>query len=501
MAGRKKKEDENVFSDLFVRGKISYTEDRDALRAYAKAGESKVLEYKVIRAPDLVATGTRDYMSASKMVNGQPDAHKIQHLNMAAHGLTHVPLELTMAPPLLTLHLGFNNLTTINPRLFAMAFLSQLNLDSNDIVELPSSIGKCVSLRVLTAKNNKIQLLPSTFSFLTNLEELSLAHNELKALPICWGNLVSLKSLWLTCNVIEDMPVDRTVPLQEYDPVTGERKTVFSPGMGGLRSLEHLWFDSNRIEEIPPDFGKCTSLVYANFRRNQITEMLPESFRGLCSLQQLDMTHNLVKEVPVALYTLSSLHTLTLSNNKIKRMPVGIMAATTLTVLSLSNNPLESIPPELAIMTNLVHLHTANAAKDSLTQQHIPGGWSRMHSFSPLFPHIGEDHMSIRPPTGRPQTSASTMFPAHARSNPDAIRPPTSSAARFRPVEMWDGDVTSGSRPLTYMAPGGVLPKHRDVSYLPPALSIRAPTAPYSSARPNTVGGRFAGVYMDKSDL
>mmetsp|Transcript_25016 Transcript_25016/g.63124 ORF Transcript_25016/g.63124 Transcript_25016/m.63124 type:complete len:502 (-) Transcript_25016:54-1559(-) len=501
MTARKKKEDENVFSDLFVRGRISYTEDRDALRAYAKAGESKVLEYKVIRAPDLVATGTRDYLSASKMVNGQPDAHKIQHLNMAAHSLKHVPLELTMAPPLITLHLGFNHLTTINPRLFAMAFLAELNLDSNEIRELPSSIGKCVSLRVLTAKNNKIELLPATFSMLTALEELSLAHNELKALPICWGNLKSLKSLWLTCNLIEDIPVDRTVPLPDYDPVTGERKAVYSPGMGALRSLEHLWMDSNRIEEIPRDFGGCSSLVYANFRRNQIARLEPGSFSGLESLQHLVLTHNRIPEIPQVLYTLPSLHTLAIDNNKVKRMPVGILAATTLTVLDLSNNPLESIPPELAIMTSLLHLHTSNAAKDSETHQHIPNGWSRLHTFSPMFPLLEEDHVTIRPPTSRPDTSSSTMFPSHNRSNPDVLRPPTSSAARFRPVEFWDGDPTSGSRPQTYMAVGGNLPPRRDVSYRPPVLSVRAPTAPYSSARPYTSGGRFAGAYTDKSDM
>lgn len=81
-------------------------------------------------------------------------------MNMAGHNLKHVPLELTTGPPLVSLHLGYNLLQTLNPRLFAMAFLAQLNLDQNDLRELPSSIGNCVSLRVLTAKNNRCPQVP-----------------------------------------------------------------------------------------------------------------------------------------------------------------------------------------------------------------------------------------------------------------------------------------------------------------------------------------------------
>jgi hypothetical protein len=53
-------------------------------------------------------------------VTGKADAHKIRHINMAGHMIKNIPLELTNAPPLLTLHLGYNLLQTINPRLFAM---------------------------------------------------------------------------------------------------------------------------------------------------------------------------------------------------------------------------------------------------------------------------------------------------------------------------------------------------------------------------------------------
>lgn len=57
---------------------------------------------------------------ASEQVTGVADAHKIRHINMAGHMIKNIPLELTNAPPLLTLHLGYNLLQTINPRLFAM---------------------------------------------------------------------------------------------------------------------------------------------------------------------------------------------------------------------------------------------------------------------------------------------------------------------------------------------------------------------------------------------
>eukprot|EP00802_Teleaulax_amphioxeia_P019249 Tamp_19475.p2 GENE.Tamp_19475~~Tamp_19475.p2 ORF type:complete len:106 (+),score=3.65 Tamp_19475:788-1105(+) len=61
---------------------------------------------------------------------------------------------------------------------------------------------------------------------------------------------------------------------------------------------------------------------------------------------------------------------------------------------------------------------------------------------------------------------------------------PSSSASVFRPVDYWDGE--SDSRPMTVMAPGGVLPDRRATAYQPPPTSQKPPLAPFSSARPST---------------
>ena len=50
------------------------------------------------------------------------------------------------------------------------------------------------------------------------------------------------------------------------------------------------------------------------------------------------------------------------------------------------------------------------------------------------------------------------------------------------------------NRPMTVMAPGGVLPDRRAAAYQPPPASLKPPLAPFSSARPST-GSRSCRGY------
>lgn len=64
------------------------------------------------------------------------------------------------------------------------------------------------------------------------------------------------------------------------------------------------------------------------------------------------------------------------------------------------------------------------------------------------------------------------MYPDYDKSNPDVVRPKTKQGLRFRPVEYWDRDVESGSRPMSFMAPGGSLPAKISVKYTTPPVSL-----------------------------
>jgi hypothetical protein len=56
------------FSDLFVRGRISYKAEVDKLTTTANHAMAKVLSYRPVTAADLVATATTDFASAKKLV-------------------------------------------------------------------------------------------------------------------------------------------------------------------------------------------------------------------------------------------------------------------------------------------------------------------------------------------------------------------------------------------------------------------------------------------------
>jgi Leucine-rich repeat (LRR) protein len=218
---------------------------------------------------------------------------------------------------------------------------------------------------------------------------------------VCVRACVSIRCLWLSSNLIDYLPEDTTVQLLDYDPLTGDRKSLQSPGFGGLTSLEELWMESNRLEEIPPQFGRCISLRYINFRRNLI-EDIPREICGLTKLENFVLTHNRFKEFPPPLFNLPSMHTLTFDHNEIRDMPKGLLAATNLTCLNLSHNPIEAIPSEIGLMTNLVQLYTSNGGKTPSTGQHLPGGWMRLHTMSSCFPVLDDDCVTIHPPTSRP---------------------------------------------------------------------------------------------------
>lgn len=114
------------------------------------------------------------------------------------------------------------------------------------------------------------------------------------------------RCLWLSSNHIEDLPTDKTVMLLEYDPLTGERKSLYSAGIRGLTSLQELWIESNHLEELPPDIGELQSLRYCNLRRNLISQ-IPAEFSKLAKLEILVLTHNQFSQVMVVVMMAATL--------------------------------------------------------------------------------------------------------------------------------------------------------------------------------------------------
>ncbi|KAJ1470716.1 hypothetical protein T484DRAFT_3586035 [Baffinella frigidus] len=505
---------------MFKRGVRGWVSSTIQLQDKLATLDVRVTEYEPITAADLKATRTKDWESARKKVfkakggrGGEAGGSGIiPYLNFASKQLTSIPLELTNMLPVECLHMGYNQLFTINPNFFRLPVLTELNMDQNELKEIPAAFAFLTNLKILSLKNNKLERISYQFCGIESLEELALSCNFLEALPKFWGKLHNLKYLWLSNNKLRELPVDEMAKLLDYDPKTGERIISFSKGIGGLTSLEELWIDGNDIQDIPKDIGELSSLRYINLRGNSI-RTFPDEIKDLVSLQHLVATKNEISSLPKALCLLPKLHTLNLAGNRIEEFPKYVVDATALTSLDLSNNPLKEVPSLIALLPKLVDFRTNNSGYSS-SGAAITSCWSRTHHDSSLFPAVNvEDRgsrISIAPPENRPSTSASRLYPFEPRADPladwqssartsgtadsESMRnrrtnlrgTVTRTAEPFRAVEVFDG--MPDTRPSTFMTPGGRMPSSLRAQYVPPPTSIRAPATPFSSARPATRG-------------
>jgi Leucine-rich repeat (LRR) protein len=83
---------------------------------------------------------SRDEISLGKIVN------------YASRALTQIPVELTLAPLVEQLHLGFNKLEVLNKKFFRLPLLSVLNLDQNVLVDIPKEFKHFSGLTILSLK-------------------------------------------------------------------------------------------------------------------------------------------------------------------------------------------------------------------------------------------------------------------------------------------------------------------------------------------------------------
>ena len=361
------------------------------LRQYQDNVAAEARKWAPITTQDLVELGCDDYESAMKVFGGKGKREGVGHatvefMDYVAKDLIAIPLELRDGPRVLRLHMGYNQLARIDVSFFKMPVIRELNLDQNELDQVSAEFRYLTSLQVLSIKNNKIENISYHLCSLSNLRELSLSHNKIKALPSFFGSLHQMTHVWLSNNLIEQLPADEMIKLFEFDPKTGERYVRFSPGIGGLTSLQELWLDNNRIVDIPGEIGRCRSLKYLNMRSNKIVALPPE----ICKCQNLQcmvLTHNFLTEIPECVAKIPHLHTLQLEHNKIEHITDVIVDATTLTDLNVSHNPLKSFPNVISMMPHLVTFTCQNAVHDNRGVV-ISASWSRQHAQSDSFGKI-----------------------------------------------------------------------------------------------------------------
>ncbi|MEG3971581.1 leucine-rich repeat domain-containing protein [Microcoleus sp. T2B6] len=141
--------------------------------------------------------------------------------------------------------------------------------------------------------------------------------------------------------------------------------------------LTELDLSGLKLEELPPEIGKCTQLETLVLGKveswmcsnsgtttlkliiNQL-RTLPEELRSLLNLRSIDLSGNRFGKMPELLLEMKQLESLNLVSIGLTEIPDAIGQLSNLTELNLSNNQITSIPEFIGKLSNLTQLDLSN---------------------------------------------------------------------------------------------------------------------------------------------
>jgi Leucine-rich repeat (LRR) protein len=170
-----------------------------------------------------------------------------------------------------------------------------------------------------------------------NLTSISAGSPSIVTLTLINGNIRRIKELTLTNKGIT------TIPARIKD----------------LTAMQILRLDSNSITALPPEIGRCTTLVRIQLSNNQLSTV-PAEISSLHHLSALVLSHNSITSLPPSLWNTTSLEQLYLDYNQLTAIPAEVSNLTLLVMLALNNNALTALPSSLTDLTNLAILINNN---------------------------------------------------------------------------------------------------------------------------------------------
>ncbi|POR36681.1 Adenylate cyclase [Tolypocladium paradoxum] len=314
-------------------------------------------------------------------------SQKLNYVDLSGRNLVTIPISLySKASDIISLNLS-RNLSLDVPRDFIQSckHLRDIKFNNNEARKLPLSLGRAGKLTYLDVSNNRLeQLEHAELSILTGLLKMNLANNRLTHLPPSFGAYQALRSLNISSNFLDRFP----------------------PFLCELSSLVDLDLSFNAIASLPDEIGSLKNLEKLLITNNRLTDEVPEGFRQLISLRELDIKYNSITSIDIIselpkLEILYAAHNhissfvgkferirqLKLNSNPLNKFEI-IEPAPTLKTLNLSHAQLASIDSAFAHMTNLERLVLDKNYFVSLPQQ--IGALSRLEHFSIANNSVGE---------------------------------------------------------------------------------------------------------------
>lgn len=172
------------------------------------------------------------------------------------------------------LHLGRNNLTTLNGTLRDNEFMEVLFLNENNLTSLDGELPiKSTTFKSLIVHHNKLQNLPQDLTKFMYLDAVYISDNELKSLNGVFRNASLMQTLSAHNNKIEYLAEDEFLYATD---------------------LQELDVANNFIRAINDSLLPLKKVRICNFSRNQLEELSLNEFRGLKELQVIQRDFKLI---------------------------------------------------------------------------------------------------------------------------------------------------------------------------------------------------------------
>ncbi|KAK9500331.1 hypothetical protein O3M35_001613 [Rhynocoris fuscipes] len=242
-------------------------------------------------------------------------------------------LEMDSLPPTLAkLHIGFNQIKSLNGTLRGLSYLQWLWLKGNCLAtldgELPQ-INPNTKMLLLDAGNNLLTKLPSELKHYRSLEILLMDCNQITSFDGILSRMKQLKTMNFTHNKIS---------------------TLYENDFTELEYLEDFHLGYNEITSLNHSLLPLISLRILNLTCNQIQEFSMQELRGLTKLDRVDLSHNKINQLSGRMENMVELETrineLWLQFNQIQTLNGALMGISGLHTLNLSYNAIETIAPD-----------------------------------------------------------------------------------------------------------------------------------------------------------
>ncbi|KAH8302889.1 hypothetical protein KR044_011664 [Drosophila immigrans] len=324
---------------------------------------------------------------------------------------------------LIILHLGRNQIDSLNGSLHDLTMLQSLFINANNISDLDDELPDGSKLRLLMAHNNRLERLPANMVGMNDLETIHLHFNRLKSFDRVLRNAQYLNELLVNNNELEFLAQDEFQTCRQLDtlnlacnhirslnssllPMTKLKIGNFSfndieefsmDELQGLRALKVLDLSYNRIQRLLPGHKVLLELPLIDLRldhnqiisldgalaglgslrilslpENQIEHLLPGDFSGMNRLEILDLTSNQLMELkPLETTLLPNLKILKVAYNNITKLEHDFYGLPVLCQVNLTNNQITTISGELVTNTRCKNHNVAGKLEIHLDQNPI----------------------------------------------------------------------------------------------------------------------------------